>query len=289
MKFENTLQSEEVYPAGLARSEGRVEIGFEFEGGESVLKHLFQSGCGRVRFPTVDHEYIPEAVLINTAGGLTGGDVVHYKVTAGPGSELTVTSQAAEKIYKSIGPEVEIWADIFVEDGAYLEWMPQETILFEKGRLRRLNKVHLAKGARLLALEATVLGRRAHGETLRDASLNDGWKIWKEGKLVWFDQFRLNGDLDQLAARRGLLDGAMSFATIVLALPDISGYLEIVREMAKECSSRIGVTSFDGELMVVRCLDKDAYSLRTSLVKIINRLRHEMAGVDVPMPAVWEV
>ncbi|MEH6402837.1 MAG: urease accessory protein UreD [Sneathiella sp.] len=289
MTFANTLLSKDSCPTGLARSEGRVEIGFEHEGGESVLKHLFQSGCGRVRFPTVDHAHIPEAVLINTAGGLTGGDVMHYKITAGPGTDLTVTGQAAEKIYKSIGPDVEIGVDIFVENGAYLEWMPQETILFEKGRLRRLNKVHLAKDAKLLALEATILGRRAHGETLRDASIIDGWKIWKEGKLIWFDQFRLNGDLDELAGRPMLLDGAVSFATLVLALPDISGYVEIAREIAEECSSRIGVTSFDGELMIVRCLDKDAYSLRMSLVKIINRLRHELAGGDVPMPTVWEV
>jgi len=287
--FANTLPSEDIDPAGLPRSVGRVEIGFQREDDDTVLKHLFQSGCGRVRFPTVDHAHMPEAVLINTAGGLTGGDVMTYKITAGPGAELTVTGQAAEKIYKSIGPEVEIGAEIFVENEAYLEWMPQETILFEKGRLRRLNKIHLAKGAKLLALEATILGRRAHGETLSDATITDGWKIWKEGKLVWFDQFRLNGNLDQLSARRGLLDGATSFATIVLALPDIAGYVEIAREMAETCESTIGVTSFDGELMIVRFLDKDAYSLRISLVKMINRLRHELAGADVPMPAVWEV
>ncbi|MBL4740367.1 MAG: urease accessory protein UreD, partial [Sneathiella sp.] len=262
MTFANTLPSEDAYLAGLPRSVGRVEIGFQREDGDTVLKHLFQSGCGRVRFPTVDHVHMPEAVLINTAGGLTGGDVMNFTITAGPGTELTVTGQAAEKIYKSIGPEVVIGAEIFVESDAYLEWLPQETILFEKGRLRRLNKIHLAKDAKLLALEATILGRRAHGETLSDATITDGWKIWKEGKLVWFDQFCLNGNLDQLAARRGLLDGATSFATIVLALPDITGYVEIAREVAELCESTIGVTSFDGELMIVRFLDKEAYSLR---------------------------
>lgn len=286
MTFVNTSLSE---IPDLARSEGRVEVGFKLSRGKSSLKHLYQSGCGRVRFPSVDHFEIPEAVLINTAGGLTGGDKMHFDITVSEEAKLTVTGQAAEKIYKSIGPEVEIEANLNVERGAYLEWLPQETILFEKARLRRMNSVHLAPDSIFLGVESTILGRRAHGETLTDASLTDGWKIWRDGKLVWFDQFRLNGKLDELAAKPALLDGATAFATVILSVNKSDKYLQLVRDEAEACSSKAGATRFDDGLVIIRLLDANAYSLRQSLVRILVCLRNELAGTEVPMPTVWEV
>ncbi len=273
----------------LARSEGQVEVGFKQQNNTSCLRHLYQSGCGRVRFPSVDHPDMPEAVLINTAGGLTGGDKMRFEIVVDEEARLTVTGQAAEKIYKSIGPEVSIEAHLAVKSGGYLEWLPQETILFEKAKLRRLNKVELSSGSTFLAVEATVLGRRASGEALRNAHLIDGWKIWQNGKLVWFDQFRLNGNMDELLLKPALLDGATSFATLVLVTEDAEKYVQLARNVADECASRIGVSSFDANLTVIRLMDSEAYSLRQSLVTLLIRLRNELAGATVPMPAVWEV
>ncbi len=287
--FANTLLSKAPEKFDLARSGGRVEVSFAQSKGRTRLKHLFQSGCGRVRFPSVDHVDTPEAVLINTSGGLTGGDRMDYDILVEENAKLTVSGQAAEKIYKSIGPDVIIETIMRVQEGAHLEWLPQETILFDEARLRRLNKVELSSGCTFLALEATILGRRAHGESLIDATLVDGWKIWRDGKLIWFDQFRLSGDMDTLLAKPALLGGATAFATIILICPDIPKYVKLLRDEQENYNSKIGVTAFDDGLLVLRVLDEDAYSLRLSLVKILNRLRNELADADIAMPAVWEV
>jgi len=285
----NILTFDEKALPELARSQGRVAVSFVKKGGDTCLQHLYQSGCGRVHFPTVDNQAYPEAVLINTAGGLTGGDDVSVEITVHEKAKVTVTGQAAEKIYKSVGPYVTSQTDLQVAAGAYLEWLPQETILFNQARLHRVTKVDIEAGARLLAVEATVLGRQAHGETMTNAALIDGWEIRREGHLVWFDRFRFDGNMEQALKRSALLGGANAFATIVLVASEIPEFVKLAREIADDTNGFIGVTSFDDTLMVVRVLNRDPYSLRKDVVRMLQNLRQKLAGAVVPMPAVWEV
>lgn len=289
MTFANTLQSDEDIYAGLARSEGVVEITFRKSDGISALSHMYQSGCGRVRFPSVDNNLAPEAVLINTSGGLTGGDRMTYKVIAEKNSSLTVTGQAAEKIYKSVGPDVHVTSDIFVEAGAILEWLPQETIIFNNARLNRVNRVNLQKGANFIGVEATVLGRLAHKEIVRDFALIDGWEISLDGDLIWYDRFRFDGDLQDVKARSALLDGAQAFATLISYAPEGSGLLDMIREAAEEMNTKIGASEIEPGFIITRLLDEDPYGLRKSLKKLISLIRSEISDADVPMPTVWEV
>ena len=297
MTFENTLLSDPAFAmasmtsrketAPLARSEGRIELRYRQREEGPALAHLYQRGCGRVRFPTVDHAEYPEAVLINTAGGLTGGDHMSYQVTLEAGAGLTVSGQAAEKIYRSTGSTAVIEAEIHVARGAVLEWLPQETILFEKSRLRRMNSVYLEPGSRLIALEATLFGRTAHGETLRSASVRDGWKIWRDGRLLWFDNFVLEGDIHAKLQRRAVLDGATGMATILIADDQAERYLDVARKLAGECGVRTAVTCRD-ELLIMRVVAKSGYELRKCLARILNGMRSELAGHPVALPKVWE-
>ncbi|MEX1036496.1 MAG: urease accessory protein UreD [Sneathiella sp.] len=297
MTFENTLLSDsdfaafpaatEKVTAALARSEGRVEITYRRKNSASKLAHLYQQGCGRVRFPKVDHAEYPEAVLINTAGGLTGGDHMSHQVTLDPGAGLTVSGQAAEKIYKSVGNTAIIEADMRIGAGATLEWLPQETILFEKSRLRRMNTVYLDAGSRLIALEATVFGRAAHGEILHSVHVRDGWKIWREGKLLWYDNFMLGGDIHAKAKRPAILAGARGMATILIADDAASSYLETAQILARDCGVRAAATCRD-ELLIMRVLAETGYDLRRALARILTQLRSTLTGHPVALPKVWE-
>jgi urease accessory protein len=264
-----------------------VELRYRVKESGSKLAHLYQRGCGRVRFPTVDHADYPEAVLINTAGGLTGGDHMSYQITLDEGSGLTISGQAAEKIYRSVGSMAVIEAEIHVARGAVLEWLPQETILFEKGRLRRMNTVYLEAGSRLIALEATLFGRTAHGETLRAASLQDGWKVWRNGKLLWFDNFVLEGDIHAKSLRPAVLAGAKGMATILIADDQAESYQDVARDSVRENCVRAAVTCRD-ELLIIRVLADSGYELRKSLARILTRMRTELSGHTVALPKVWE-
>jgi urease accessory protein len=294
--FENSLPSDVVSfeavpsstsPAPLARSEGRVEIRMKLRDGQPHLSHLYQRGCARVRFPSIDRIAFPEAVLINTAGGLTGGDRMTYDVELDPATKLTISGQAAEKIYRSVGTMATISSEIRLSEESFLEWLPQETILFEKCRLKRLNSVHLHPTSQFLALEATVFGRKAYGENLNDIQIQDGWKIWRDGKLVWFDNFKVAKDFQTVFQSPALLNNALAMATFLISDKNTKKYVELVREVVKSQEAYVGTTLRDG-LLITRILAKDGYGLRKVLVAILQDLRSEMAGENVPLPKVWE-
>lgn len=297
MTFENFSPSEPARPAlrlvkgrpraALARAEGRVEISYRLRGQKTALAHLYQRGCGRVRFPDVGLDIFPEGVLINTAGGLTGGDVMSYDISLEPGAGLTITSQAAEKIYRSTGDAAALRAKLTLGPGSILEWLPQETILFNDGNLDRLNEVELAADSRLLVLEAVVFGRPAHGEKLTSAYLKDGWRIRRDGRLLWYDNFTLGGDIESLRKRPALLDGAGAMATLLLADPKAADYLDLARELAADVPGRAGVSHRDG-LLIMRVMTPDGYRLRKAVTPILEKLRAALGGHPGKLPKVWE-
>ncbi len=284
-----TLPFEQGEKPRLARSEGRVEVSFVSKSEKSSLQKLYQSGCGRVRFPDVENRLSPEAVLINTSGGLTGGDVMEYAATVEKDALLTVTGQAAEKIYKSLGDQVLVTADLNVHAGASLEWMPQETILFNKSHLVRRNKVHLHPDAYFLGVEANVFGRTAYGEAVREITLSDGWEIYEEGRLIWYDRFKVDGDAEELFKRPTLLDGAIAAGTIILYWAKAEEQVDILRELADGLDSRIGVTALESNLVIVRMMNKDAALFRKNLIMLLQKIREIKAGTEVPLPTVWKV
>ncbi|WP_169567432.1 urease accessory protein UreD [Sneathiella limimaris] len=289
MSFVSILPSEELDTSKLVRSVGRVEMSFRKDGEDNAIDHLFQSGCGRVRFPSIDNPHMPEAVLINTAGGLTGGDHMTYEVALEAGAALTVTGQAAEKIYKSVGPDVVIDGRLDLAADSYLEWLPQETILFNRARLQRMNEVNLTSSSRLLALETTVFGREAYGETVVEAALSDGWKIRLDGDLIWFDRFRFDGLMQEVLSRPALLAGARAMTTIIAYVDGVEEVRDPLRDKLAGMESLFGLTVLDKGPLVIRGLDKDPYRLRKSIVGIVSALREKMTGLTMAMPAVWEV
>ncbi|HHB83036.1 MAG TPA: urease accessory protein, partial [Devosia sp.] len=177
----NMLDIAQSEPA-LQRSFGNGEIRY----GKDGLRGLFQQGCTKILLPETYGDP-PQAVLVNTAGGLTGGDRLGLDCSLGAGASLCVTSQTAERVYRSCGGEAQVTNRLRLGEDSSLEWLPQETILFDQSRLRRLLEVHMEENSRLLALESFVLGRRAMGETLANAQLSDQWRIWRGGKPVYAD------------------------------------------------------------------------------------------------------
>ncbi|MBO6825331.1 MAG: urease accessory protein UreD [Sneathiella sp.] len=273
----------------LARSEGQVEVSIIQKNGNSVIKRLFQSGCGRVRFPEVDHKDLPEAVLINTSGGLTGGDGMAYRLSAEAGAGLTVTGQAAEKIYKSLGDPVHINSDITVGADAYLEWMPQETILFDRSHLDRLNRVELEETATFLGVEANVFGRTAHGEVVRDIKIRDAWQVRRGGKLIWFDRFLFDGNAHEELSRPALLNGAVAMGTIICAGKNVAELVDPLREKSEEMESRVGISALEDDFIILRIMDENAARFRVHMMTIIRVLRNSLRGGDNPMPTVWKI
>lgn len=251
--------------------------------GQSRLAELYQEGCAKIRLPkTFDTSM--EAVLINSSGGLTGGDRMVWDVAAGAGTDVTVTTQACEKIYKASAGTVDVATRIDVAAGARVDWLPQETILFDRAALSRSLEVELAADATFLAVEAVLLGRKAMGETVNAGLFRDRWRIRAGGKLLHADNLSLAGDVAGLGRRRAVLDGAAAFATLLYVGPDCEPLLPRLRSLADGVAG-VGISHFQAggqDKLVARFVAPDGYALRKILIPIISHLRKQKT-----VPKVW--
>jgi urease accessory protein len=256
----------------LQRTQGAAHLSF----GVSGVQRWREDGAAKVRLPRRPREAPVEAILINTAGGLTGGDSIDWMFDV-DGTSLIATTQAAEKIYRSLGNDAEIHSRLTATSGAQIYWLPQEAILFDGARLRRTLEVDLTGGATLLALEATVFGRRAMGESIQDLAFHDRWRVRRDGKLIFADDTHFDGALPRTAAT---LSEAGAMATMLLVVADADSQLPRLRDIFGADGA---VSAWDGKLLA-RVLAKDGFDLR----KLLNpALKFLVPGGTLPM--IWSL
>ncbi|OCC22412.1 urease accessory protein [Croceicoccus estronivorus] len=263
------------------RSKGAVDLSFHNRDGRLRIGRAYQSGCLRLRVPRPSGNEAPCAVLMNTAGGLAEGDRLDQRVTWDEDSFATVTTQAAEKVYRAVAQGSTIATHLEVARGARAEWLPQETILFDGCQLQREAQIVLAENVTFLGVEALVLGRQAMGETVRRGSLRDRMRIWRSGKLIYADTLALDGDIAALMQRAAIGGGAMAMAVLVHASDGASGLLEPVRDALQQARGKAAASSWNG-LLAVRLLAPDCDTLRHDIATALAVLCEGR-----PLPRVW--
>ena len=178
----------------LNRADGGIILSSRARGPVKVIDSLHETGGYRVKCPALSGDPL-EAVIINTGGGVAGGDRVSIAAHAGVGSRLCLTTATAERIYRSTGSAAEIDISLDVAAGGTIAWLPQATILFSGAAIRRRVVANLEHSARLLIVEATAYGRTASGERMTSGSLDDQWRMRRDGRLVFAEASRLDGDM----------------------------------------------------------------------------------------------
>lgn len=272
----------------LQRADGALTLRFAAQGGGTRLGDLYQSDPCRALLPSPDPGEPLTAVLITTAGGLTGGDKVKLSVAVEAGAAALCTPQAAEKIYRSpddSAAALDLSLDVAAD--AALEWLPQEMILFDGARLERRIAVSLKADSRLLAGDIAVFGRTARGERFAAGSLFDRWQVRRDGRLVWTDATRLAGDTLATLDHPAGFAGAAAQAVILYQGPDAVGARDRLRALSDhEAGCEWGVTVIDG-LLLVRLLDTDAARLRRQFARLWSALRPGL-NLRPAMPRLWK-
>lgn len=267
--------------SSLPRTEGSVRLELVGRGNRTRLFRLEQSGAARLRFPRTDPADPCEAVLINTAGGLTGGDQFQVAAALGAGARAVLTTAAAEKIYRSRQGHARVSVALSVAGDGDLAWLPQPTIVFDRARLERLTEIELDAQARFLGVEMLIFGRTAMGESVWQGSLRDGWRLRRAGVLLFADSFRLEGPIAQALARPAVLDGARATGLLLYAAPDAAARLHEVRALAQGAASLLGVSSYNG-LLLARAVAPDGRTLQADLTRLLAGLH---AGA---LPRIWK-
>jgi urease accessory protein len=260
------------------RTFGRIAFTAAARTGETRRARVHESGALRLRFPNGSSQAL-DAVIVNTAGGMTGGDRFDIEANVGPGAQATVTTAAAEKIYRSLGPDTEIAVRLSVGASGKLAWLPQETILFDRMRLRRSIDVALAPGATFLLAEAVVFGRAAMGETVVSGHFSDRWRVRVDGRLIYAETVRLDGNIAQRLAQRAIARGGVAIASMI-AVPGDEETVAALRAKQQDFCAEVGASAWNG-LAVARFVAHDSASLRRDLVAAATALR------GAALPRLW--
>ena len=274
----------------MQRSRGEIRVSFKNRDGTTALDELYQSGSGKVKLARPEPGRLKEAVIINTTGGLTDGDEFVSDVHWREDTSAIVTTQAAERIYLSRSGNAEIHSNLTIDDGACGLWLPQETILFDGGRLKRSNSIEVSGNGQLIAVESCVFGRTAMGEIVNDGFFSDGWQVKLDGKLVLADRFELAGNIQQKLDRPAIANGATALATIVHVAANAVEACENIRNTIAD-ENAIGGCSSLGPLTITRLFGKNAYELRQTTIRVLDLLMAR-AVPDITgslLPRVWRL
>ena len=247
---------------------------------------VYQTSPIRVLFPRTSGTRVPEAVLVNTSGGIAGGDCLESSVTAMDNASITVTTQAAEKVYRAINESAHITTTLRACDSAKLAWLPQETIVFNRARVCRRTHIEVSTGSQLLALEWLVLGRAAHGEKISAGDIMDSWRVRKDGRLIWADTFRATDDVLPYLSRKALLSDCTALATLLYFGPDLEERLQVIRGLASSLECQCAATLVGG-LTVVRFAARSSFELRAALRSLLQALGEKLALGPFRVPKMW--
>jgi len=266
MQTDTKSQSAAIFAANRARGAVRFDVaGID---GVTRRRELHEAGSLRVRFPSPEDEGL-SAVLVNTAGGIAGGDRFDIDIASGEAARLTVTTAAAEKIYRAGGPAAELNVTLKAEGGSHLSWLPQETILFDRARIRRRFEIDLSESASLLLCEIVVFGRLAMGERILAGEFVDCWRLRRGGKLVFAENIRLDGDIGSKLASPAVAKGGVAIG-MALIVPGDEALVERIREVSDAFGGEVGISAWNGFAMVRFCA-QDAARLRADMISVLGR------------------
>ena len=260
------ITSAEVFASN--RAVGAVKFDVHHVDGVTRRRQLHESGSLRVRFPSPEAQGL-SAVFVNTAGGVAGGDRFDIDIAAGEGARLTVTTAAAEKIYRAQGPAAQLNIALKAAANSHLAWLPQETILFDQARVNRRIDIDLADSASLLLCEIVVFGRAAMGEKMLTGSFVDRWRLRRGGRLVFAETVRLDGDIGEKLKRPAVAKGGVAVGT-ALIVPGDEALVEGIRELATSFGGVVGISCWNGFAMARFCA-QDAARLRADMMVVLGR------------------
>lgn len=259
------------------RSIGAIKLAVGVSDGASRRRRVAENGPLRVRFPTPEASDL-EAVIVNTAGGIAGGDRHRLDISIQENARLIVTTAAAEKIYRALGPDAEIEIKLKVGAGARLSWLPQETILFDRCRLSRRIDVELEPGAMLTMAEMVVFGRSAMGEAVATGSFIDRWRVRRDGRLLFAETVKLDGAVAHMLAEPAVAAGGIAVAT-VLMVPGDDAMAARVRAVSDQFMAEVAISAWNG-IALARLCAKDSANLRHDLACVLTAL-------GASLPRIW--
>jgi urease accessory protein len=280
------LPRKEVRDIDLERANGAGRVVFTGEGTSARIADIYQKFPIRLLFPKIDDRSCTEVVIINSSGGVAGGDRLEIEVVALDRASISITTQAAEKIYRALDRPARISTKLKASESAKLAWIPQETIVFDGARIARQTEIELCSGAEIIALEWLVLGRMESGEEVLSGHILDSWRIRLDGRLVWADGFLVADETFGHLHRRALLSRWKAVGTLIYFGPRLDARLGALREIAASLDCQCAATIV-GTIIIVRVAAVASADLKRGLRDLLDRFSLELGPGPFGVPKMW--
>ena len=269
-----------------ARWRASLALEFERRGERSVLASRIHDGPLVVQKPLYpEGSAVCHGILVHPPGGIAGGDELEIAVRAHPGAHALLTTPGAGKWYRSAGPRARQRVTLDAARASVVEWLPQETIVYDGAFADIRWEAHLAPDARLIAWDIVCLGRTGSGERFDNGRCRIETRLVRDGRLAWLERGHLGRDSPVSSSPAGL-DGAPVLGTMIAAAPAIDdAWLAACREVAPR-SGESAVTRLPG-LLVARHRGDSTEAARMYFVELWKRLRLPIAGREAIEPRIW--
>ena len=270
-------------PSEHAPWHASLRLRFAADGATTRLMERAHSGPLRVQKPLYpEGPRICHAIMVHPPGGVVGGDTLSVSLHAGAGTHAFLTSPGAAKWYRANGRVSRQDVHIEAGPGAIVEWMPQETILFNNAQVRTDQRVELAADASYIGCDMLCFGRRASGERFASGSIGQRLQIRRGGQLVWWEQGLLDAAGPLFDSPLGLHGTTVCATLLGVGRAPAAGLVEAVRKL----DPGLAVSQVKS-VFVARYLGRDSEHARHLMTRAWQLLRPALVGCDAPIPRIW--
>lgn len=267
--------------------QARLNLEFQRREDATILARRAHFGPLRVQKPLYpEGREVCHALLLHPPAGIAGGDELEISAAVGRGAHALLTTPGAGKWYGRASCRASQHLRFDVAEGGMLEWLPQESIVFDGSLADMQTHVLLAEGANYIGWEVLCLGRRASGERFSSGNIGLMTRIERQGRPMWLERGALAGDSRVLSSAAGF--AGRSVSATLLATGVSSGLLAACREVVPaEREALYGLTLVP-DLLVARYLGHSAEAARTWMVALWSLLRPALAGREAEEPRIWK-
>lgn len=272
----------------------QLKLAFEQRDSRTVISQRQHFGPLVVQKPFYPEGPVCHVYIIHPPGGIVGGDLLAIKTTVNSSAHALITTPAANKFYRSAAAEAQLTQDLTVANNAYLEWLPQETILFNGSMASTNTTVTLHEDSRFIGWEITCLGRPASGESFRDGYYRQHFNLNfkhtnNEQQPLFIERALLRGDDALLTATWGLKQRPVT--ATMLAYPADNNTLQLARSAIEDNSSdnaqRLCSATLIDNVLVCRYLGYQAEDAKAVFTNIWNQIRPAILQRKACVPRIW--
>lgn len=272
----------------------QLELGFCFENSRTIMSHRKHHGPVRVqKMLWPERTGVCHAIIVHPPAGIAGGDHLTFEIETKDQAHAVVTTPGAGKWYKTNGKQAFQHIHLHVKDQSILEWVPQETMLFDGALAHSETHIHLDNAASFIGWDMLVLGRQARAERFVQGSYYNQFKLWRENKLLVADTLYFEGEDRWLSSCLGMNKQAV-MGSFWAAAPEkyrssfyLEQQLELIRELMMRMQASVTLTLLD-DVVSARFLGNDVRHCHDAFAAIRAKLRRYWFDLEEEFPRIWK-